>query len=63
MSKSLTRSETIYKLRNPAGDPFDYNPNKNKILEIVGLLLWVTEGDKTQLSLSNGNPSIIKSAI
>jgi len=60
MSKSLTRSETIYKLRNPSGDPFDYKPNKNKILAIIGLLLWITEGDKTQLSLSNGNPSIIK---
>ncbi len=60
MSKSLTRSETIYKLRNPAGDPFDYKPSKNKKLELIGLLLWVTEGDKTQLSLSNGNPSIIK---
>ena len=60
MSKSLTRSETIYNLRNPSGDPFDYKPSKNKMLEIIGLVLWATEGDKTQLSLSNGNPSIIR---
>lgn len=27
---------------------------------MIGLLLWITEGDKTQLSLSNGNPAIIR---
>ena len=59
MPKSPTRSNTIYKLRNPLGDPFNYTPKSNRKLEIVGLLLWVTEGDKTQLSLSNGNPNII----
>jgi hypothetical protein len=60
MRKSLTRSETIYKLRNPSGNPFKYRPHKNRSLEIIGLLLWITEGDKTQLSLANGNPSIIQ---
>jgi len=60
MLKSLTRSNTIYKLRNPTGDPFKYQPHENKELELMGLILWITEGDKTQLSLSNGNPSIIK---
>ncbi|MCX6811384.1 MAG: hypothetical protein NT039_01675 [Candidatus Berkelbacteria bacterium] len=59
MAKSLTRSKTIYNLRNPLGDPFDYNPRKNRSLNIIGLVLWATEGDKTQLSLSNGNPNII----
>lgn len=58
--KSLTRSNSIYNIRNPDGDPFRYTPEKNKELEIIGLTLWVTEGDRTQLSLSNGNPSIIK---
>ncbi|MDP3729421.1 MAG: hypothetical protein Q8R26_01530 [bacterium] len=58
--KSLTRGETVYKLRNPSGDPFNYRPHINTELEIIGLILWVTEGDKTQLSLSNGNPNIIK---
>lgn len=60
MLKSLTRSKTIYQLRNPLGDPFQYNFGNKKILEIIGLILWITEGDKTQLSLSNGNPSIIQ---
>ena len=46
-------------LRNPYGDPFLFKPGKNRKLEIIGLLLWATEGDKTQLSLSNGNPDII----
>lgn len=60
MPKSLTRSETVYNLLNPKGDPFHYSPKKDRTLEIIGLVLWVTEGDKTQLSLSNGNSSIIK---
>jgi len=60
MNPSLTRSSTIYKLRNPLGDPFCYNPKNNEKLETIGLLLWITEGDKTQLSLANGNPTIIK---
>lgn len=59
MLKSLTRSKTIYNLRNPDGDPFRYNPKNNKQLELIGLVLWATEGDKTQLSLANGNPRII----
>lgn len=60
MPKSLTRSNSIYKLLNPKGNPFRYNPRGKRELEIVGLILWATEGDKTQLSLSNGNPTIIK---
>lgn len=60
MPKSLTRSLTVYKRRNPTGDPFCYTPEADPILEIIGLILWVTEGDKTQFSLSNGNPNIIK---
>lgn len=60
MPKSLTRSHTIYRLRNPFGDPFNYKPHLNKELDLIGLILWTTEGDKTQLSLSNGNPNIIK---
>ncbi len=60
MKQSKTRGDTIYKLRNPLGDPFQYNSKNHKDLEIIGLVLWTTEGDKTQLSLSNGNPSIIK---
>ncbi|MBI2676653.1 MAG: hypothetical protein HYX21_01690 [Candidatus Yanofskybacteria bacterium] len=59
MRKSLTRSASIYKYKNPSGDPFDYKPEISRELEIVGLLLWVTEGDRTQLSLANGNPTII----
>lgn len=60
MKKSLTRSSTIYNLRNPQGDPFLYNSSRDEKLELIGLMLWVTEGDRTQLSLSNGNPHIIK---
>ena len=60
MDNSKTRSESIYRLRNPTGDPFSYNPQFDRELELIGLLLWTTEGDKTQLSLSNGNPHIIK---
>lgn len=56
----ITQSERIYRILNPNGDPFKYNPKKDKELEIIGLVLWATEGDKTQLSLSNGNPTIIK---
>lgn len=60
MSKpSLTRSESVYKLRNPSGNPFNYNPTNKRKLEIIGLVLWACEGDKTQLSLANGNPDII----
>ncbi len=55
----ISQSETIYRVLNPNGDPFRYRPNNLKELEIIGLVLWVTEGDRTQLSLSNGSPSII----
>lgn len=58
--KSLTRSNSIYKLCNLDGDPFHYKPEDNQELELIGLILWATEGDKTQVSLSNGNPTIIK---
>lgn len=54
------QSERIYRALNPKGDPFRYEPNQNRELEIIGLLLWAAEGDKTQLSLANGNPAIIK---
>ena len=30
------------------------------MLEIIGLVLWATEGDKTQFSLANGNVAIIR---
>ncbi len=59
-NRSLTRSNSIYKFRNPNGDPFHYYPKGNQELELIGLTLWTTEGDRTQLSLSNGNPTIIK---
>lgn len=59
MPKSLTRSDTLYQIRNPKGDPFLYDASINSELEIIGLILWVTEGDKSQLSLANGNPNII----
>ncbi len=59
MSKSLTRSLSVYHFRNPTGDPFNYQPRSNPRLETIGLILWATEGDKTQVSLANGNPSII----
>lgn len=59
MNKPLTRSQIVYKIRNPNGDPFHYKVS-NRILEIIGLVLWATEGDKTQVSLSNGNPNIIR---
>lgn len=58
--RSLTRSNSIYKFRNPNGDPFSYKPNGNRELELIGLILWATEGDRTQLSLSNGNATIVK---
>ena len=54
------QSERIYMSRNPNGDPFSYDGSRDTQLEIIGLLLWATEGDKTQLSLANGNPAIIK---
>lgn len=60
MPLSATRSETVYRIRNNGRDPFRYTPDVDPTLEIIGLLLWVTEGDRTQLSLSNGNPSIVK---
>jgi hypothetical protein len=40
--------------------PFRYTPEKNPTLELIGLILWATEGDKTQISLANGNPHIIQ---
>ncbi len=52
--------ERIYKLLNPNGDPFAYSSKKNPELEIIGLVLWATEGDKTQISLANGNPHVIQ---
>ncbi|MDP3997564.1 MAG: hypothetical protein Q8P73_03630 [bacterium] len=54
------QSERVYNALHPNGDPFNYKPSKNRELEIMGLLLWATEGDKTQLSLANGNASIIQ---
>ncbi len=60
MPHSATRSETVYRIRNGGKDPFRYTPDVDLTLEIIGLLLWVTEGDRSQLSLSNGNPSIIR---
>ncbi len=60
MAYSKTRGLTIYHLRNGGVDPFDYQPHRDRVLELIGLVLWATEGDKTQLSLANGNPSIIK---
>lgn len=59
MPHSLTRSESIYSIRNPKGDPFYYCPEKNPELNTIGLVLWATEGDRTQISLANGNSSII----
>lgn len=56
---SSRQSERIYRALNPTGDPFDYNAKRDRQLEIIGLILWATEGDKTQLSLANGNPAII----
>ncbi len=54
------QSERIYRVLNPNGDPFSYAANGHRDLELIGLTLWATEGDKTQLSLANGNPYIIK---
>jgi hypothetical protein len=54
------QSERVYKAHNPHGDPFYYDPSRDVQLDIIGLLLWATEGDKTQLSLANGNPALIK---
>ena len=59
MSQSITRSLTVYHQRNPNGDPFKYTPEVDPALNMIGLILWATEGDKTQLSLANGNPSVI----
>jgi len=52
--------ERIYKILNPGGDPFRYSSKFNPQLELIGLILWATEGDKTQVSLANGNPSVIQ---
>lgn len=60
VSFSSKQSQRIYQALNPKGDPFDYDPKRDRQLEIIGLVLWATEGDKTQLSLANGNPSIVK---
>lgn len=60
MKPSKTRSNSVYHTLNPEGDPFRYTPEKDPLLEVIGLVLWITEGDKTQLSLSNGNPTIIQ---
>jgi hypothetical protein len=54
------QSERVYRALNPKGDPFNYDPGRDQQLDIIGLLLWATEGDKTQLSLANGNPAIIR---
>lgn len=59
MTTLSKQSLRVYDALNPNGDPFAYDPANNRELEIIGLLLWATEGDKTQLSLANGNPSII----
>ncbi len=59
MPYSPTRSKSIYSLRNPDGHPFQYAPEIDPELEIIGLVLWVTEGDRSQLSLANGNETII----
>src|SRR3989344_550825 len=55
----LTRSEQTYRALNPLGDPFRYEPDVDRNLEIIGLVLWATEGDRTQISLANGNQNII----
>lgn len=54
------QSEHVYRALNPKGDPFKYDPKRDKQLDLVGLILWTTEGDKTQLSLTNGNPAIVR---
>ncbi len=54
------QSDRIYKLLNPNGDPFAYSLKTNPELELIGLILWATEGDKTQVSLANGNPYVIQ---
>lgn len=59
MRFSSKQSERIYHALNPNGDPFSYDARRNPELEIIGLVLWVTEGDRTQLSFANGNPFII----
>lgn len=60
MQFTSLQSERTYRALNPNGDPFSYDASRNPELEIIGLLLWATEGDKTQLSLANGNSSIVK---
>lgn len=56
----IAQSERIYRVLNPTGDPFQYQASDKKELELIGLILWATEGDKTQVSLANGNPHVIK---
>jgi len=60
MAIASVKNEALYKFLNPEGDPFRYNPKTDKDLEIIGLVLWLSEGDRTQLSLANGNPNIIR---
>lgn len=55
-----TRSEQVYRALNPLGDPFQYDSSRDNELDLIGLILWATEGDKTQISLANGNANIIK---
>lgn len=59
MLPAITQSERVYRALNPE-DPFTYLPEKKHELELIGLTLWLTEGDRTQLSLANGSPSIIQ---
>lgn len=56
---STLQSERVYRALNPK-DPFKYAKAKNNKLELIGLILWLTEGDKSQLSLANGSVSIIQ---
>lgn len=59
-SSKEKQRERIYKLLNPNGDPFTYSAKSDRELELIGLILWATEGDKTQVSLANGNPHVIQ---
>lgn len=55
----LTQSERVYRALNPE-DPFRYLKGGNDKLELIGLILWLTEGDRSQLSLANGSASVIQ---